>query len=83
MPDHDDLVEKVARAIEQSLLTSQLRDAFEHPYTAEARAALAVALEQAAKECDRLGSDPRMYSSERRRGAGQCAAAIRNLIGEK
>ena len=36
-------------------------------------------LEEAAKVCDALASDPRMYSSERRRGTGQCAAAIRAL----
>lgn len=36
-------------------------------------------LEKAAKECDRLAGDPRMYSHNARRAAGQCAAAIRAL----
>jgi hypothetical protein len=44
-----------------------------------ARAVVAMCMEEAAKACDALASDPRMYSSERRRGAGQCAAAIRAL----
>lgn len=38
------------------------------------------ALEEAAKACDKLASDPRMYSAERRRGCGQCSAAILALM---
>lgn len=51
---------------------------------AEAEAALATAredtLREAASECQRLAGDPRMYNSDRRRAAGQCAAAILALI---
>ncbi len=40
------------------------------------------ALEEAAKACDRLASDPRMYNADRRKAAGQCAAAIRAMKGD-
>lgn len=35
--------------------------------------------ERAAKACDRLAGDPRMYNDDRRKAAGQCSAAIRAL----
>lgn len=41
------------------------------------------ALDEAAKACDRLASDPRMYNADRRKAAGQCAAAIRAMKGER
>ena len=80
----DELVERVARAIECSLLTSQLRDAFEHPYTAEARAVIAVlrpiiraeALEDAARVADEFESDADPDAGT------ALAAAIRALIKE-
>jgi hypothetical protein len=37
------------------------------------------ALEEAAKTCDKLACDPRMYGSNKRRAFGQAAAAIRAL----
>ena len=40
------------------------------------------ALEEAAKACDRLASDPRMCNAARRKAAGQCAAAIRAMKGD-
>ena len=40
------------------------------------------ALDEAAKACDRLASDPRMYNADRRKAAGQCAAAIRAMKGD-
>ena len=40
----------------------------------------AEALREAARECDKLAGDPRMYGAERRRAAGQCAATIRAMI---
>ena len=73
----DDLVERVARAIDRSLLTTQLRDAFEHPYTAEARAAIAVVLEQAAKVAETYHNPT--CNCEVCYGHEQAAAAIRAL----
>lgn len=83
----DDLVERVARAIENSLLTTQLRDAFEHPYTAEARAAIAVCMEEAAKVCIAVSTDAltkvgREHEPFMRATAEDCAAAIRAMIKE-
>lgn len=40
-----------------------------------ARAALSAAI----RECDRISGETREFTQERRRGAGQCAAAIRAL----
>lgn len=69
---------------EWATLTTMLAEAATTAALAAARPVIrAQALEEAAKECDKLGCDPRMYTSERRRGAGQCAAAIRALIGEE
>lgn len=71
------LVERMARAIEHSLLTSQLRDAFEHPYTAEAQAALDLALEEAAQVADDAAINA---SGPVEKATGQyIAAAIRAL----
>ena len=50
---------------------------------AENMAARDRALEEAAKECDRLAGEPRMYSADMRKAAGQCAASIRALKGAK
>lgn len=48
----DELIEQVARAIEQSLCTARIHPTTEHPWSQEARAAIDVVLEAAAKVCD-------------------------------
>jgi hypothetical protein len=45
----DDLVERVARAIEQSLIKGGTTPLDAHPYSPEAKVAIALALEEAAK----------------------------------
>lgn len=44
-----------------------------------AQALIAAAYEAAESACASLAGDPRMYDAARRRGAGQCQAAIRAL----
>jgi len=79
-----DLVEAVARQFAFDLgytwgSTALDRDALRDAARAVVSLIRHATLEEAAKVCDALASDPRMYSSERRRGTGQCAAAIRAL----
>lgn len=78
----DDLVERVARAF-CAVDGTDPCDVVCDWCLYRAAPVVAVCMEEAAKVCDKLASDPRMYTAERRRGCGQCAAAIRNLIGEK
>jgi hypothetical protein len=71
----DDLVERVARAIRHWY--NDDAPATDRPSTVAARAAIAVALEEAAKVCERrfMGDHNREDMEARR-----CAAAIRALI---
>jgi hypothetical protein len=77
-PGRDDLVERVARAIERSMENARLFPADKSPYEPEARAAIAVALEEAARVCRAIADNPE--SREVADGAVECETAILALI---
>lgn len=62
-------------------MTTYPADIMQDAQTAHARFADSrAALEEAAKECDRLAGGWRDYAAERRRATGQCADACRALM---
>ena len=92
----DDLVERVARAIAEAYVADvshgqlTLADSEYHwsDWRLEARAAIAVVLEEAAKVCDEIETAEHrkwkqhadMMAQGASDGAGDCAAAIRAMI---
>jgi hypothetical protein len=84
----DELVERVARAIERSMENARLFSADKSPYEPEARAAIAIALEEAARVADEIAAledklyatDGDRYAQGKAAGAKIIAAAIRALI---
>ena len=68
-----------ARGMNDAQMRAKVEGQFEIVDSPETQALIAAAYETAEAACASLAGDPRMYDAARRRGAGQCQAAIRAL----